>query len=299
MVTVFLRGGLGNQMFQYALGLSIAKKNSTEVCCDTTFLNDRFPRKDFAYRNYDLDVFVLDQRFTPLSKISEALPIPGVWLGIDLVCLKAGEMAGLWHIKKEVGDHDFDPELFNIRDSMILWGRWQNEKYFKDIEADVRAAFRFRNPLNAEATAIAHEIKNTNSVSLHVRRGDYAAFKTTQKLWGGTDLDYYQRAAKYVAQKIEKPHFFIFSDDVAWSRENLKLDFPMTFVPASAAGKKGECHLELMSLCKNHIITNSTFSWWGAWLDPRPEKIVIAPKQWQNDPPISGDKVVPEGWILI
>ena len=299
MVTVFLRGGLGNQMFQYATGLSLAKKQETEVVFDTVFLNDRFPRKDFAYRTYDLDIFTLDQHFTSLSKISAKFPIPGVWLGLDLSLSKVWDILGTQKILREKDDYLFDVSILEAGPDVLLWGRWQNEKYFKDIESDVRAAFRFRNPLNAEAVAIAKEIEATNSVSLHIRRGDYAAFKTTQKLWGGTDLDYYHRAAKHIAAQIEHPQFYIFSDDIAWSRENLKLEYPMTFVPASAAGAKGECHLELMSLCKYHIITNSTFSWWGAWLDPRPDKTVIAPKQWQASPKVMSTELVPADWILL
>lgn len=288
-------------MFQYATGLSFAKKYHTELLLDTTHLNDRIPRRHFAFRTYDLDVFRMEPRLTVLSKISTHLPIPGVWLGLDLMMMGIRDVFGVQKmiIEDERPGRPNDFLMARAGPNSLLYGRWQNEKYFKDVEFDVRTAFRFRNPLGGDAATIAREIKNTNSVSLHVRRGDYAAFKTTQKLWGGTDLDYYHRAAKHIATQTNHPHFYIFSDDIAWSRENLKLEYPMTFVSASAAGAKGECHLELMSLCKHHIITNSTFSWWGAWLDPRADKLVIAPKQWQAEPKVLSSDVVPEGWILL
>lgn len=303
MVTVFLRGGLGNQMFQYAVGLNLAKKNNTRLTLDTVFLSDRFPRKEFAYRTYDLGVFKLDPRVgsgnTLLSKVASALPIPGVWLALDLAFIRMRDVFDMQKLIKEKNEHEFDPAIPAVGVSALLWGRWQNEKYFKDIAGDVRRAFELRVPLAGEAARIAEEIARTNSISIHVRRGDYAAFKSVETLHGKTDLHYYDRAVAYVAARVKKPHFFVFSDDVQWCKENLKLSFPMTFVERSAAGPHDASHMELMSLCKHNIITNSTFSWWGAWRNGNAEKIVIAPERWYADPAQIQVDVVPNSWIRL
>lgn len=299
MITVFLRGGLGNQMFEYAAGLHLAKKNGVPLLLDTVFLNDRFPRKEFAYRNYDLGIFALESNFTALSGLSSRLPVPGIWLAADIALIKAREVLGVQRILWEKQDHVFDPKFLQAPGDTLLWGRWQNEKYFADIAEAVRAAFQFRSPLQGAAEAIGREIRSTDSaVSLHVRRGDYAAFKGLQELHGKTNLSYYTEAVRYMAARVPNPHFFVFSDDVAWCRANLHIEGRVTYVPAEAAGPHDGYHLELMSLCKHHIITNSTFSWWGAWLDPRPQKRVVAPAQWYADREQPPD-VVPAGWIRL
>lgn len=298
MVTVFLRGGLGNQMFQYAAGLGIAERNNASLLLDAVFLNDRFPRRQFAYRTYDLGVFELDQRLTTLSRISSTFPIPGVWLACDLALVKGKTIFGAQTILRERREHEVDPAVARASGDVILWGRWQNEKYFQNVEQQLRSAFRFRQPLAGAAEHIANEIVATSAVSLHVRRGDYAAFKGVEALHGKTDLAYYERGVRYISERVHNPHFFIFSDDIAWCRENLHLNVPATYVPSEAAGPHDAFHLQLMSLCDHHIITNSTFSWWGAWLDPRPEKIVVAPKRWYNDREEQPD-IIPAGWMLL
>lgn len=298
MVTVYLRGGLGNQMFQYAVALALAKKNNTDVFFDTTFLNDRFPRRQFAYRDYALEVFELEQRFTQLSLLSKKMPIPGFWMGLDLVFMTARNAFGIQKIMRETHEHEFDPAVANASGNLLLWGRWQNEKYFEAVEFDLRAAFRFRDPLSGVAKEIAQEIAAATSVSLHVRRGDYASFKGVEALHGKTNLDYYQDVVKYFSAHVKNPHFFIFSDDVAWCKEHLHIDAPATYVPPQAAGPHDSSHLRLMALCNHHVIVNSTFSWWGAWLDPRPEKIVVAPKRWYADREEQPD-IIPAGWIRV
>lgn len=318
-ITVFLRGGLGNQMFQYALGLNLAKKNNTDLVLDTTFLNDRFPRKEFTYRAFDLDVFALSPaqisqnetwagkpRFTILSKISEKLPIPGVWLGLDLALMMTKNIFGAQKIIKEKKNYVFDPEVLSAKGNVVLWGYWQSEKYFADIARDIREAFRFKKKLSGEAEKIAKEIESTNSVSLHVRRGDYVKFERVKKMAGDTDISYYAGAVSHVAKLVSEPRFFVFSDDIAWCRENMKIPpvvsrvepFPVTYLDEKTAGSKNAYHLELMSLCKHNIIANSSFSWWGAWLNQNPEKIIVAPARWYADLE-NQTEVIPKSWIRL
>jgi len=298
MVTVFLRGGLGNQMFQYALGLHLAKKNNTTLVFDTVYLRDRFPRKNFAYRTYDLDVFAITPRFTALSRVANAAPIPGIWLGADLLGATVREFAGMQKMVREKSDF-FDPAVLEERGNLLLFGRWQSEKYFEEIAEEVRITFQFRESLTGEAKELGKRIRSANSVSLHVRRGDFAAFKNVAQLMGKTNLPYYQRAATYIGERVKNPEFFIFSDDIAWCKENLKLSYPATYMPPSATGSKAAFDLELMSLCKHNIIANSTFSWWGAWLNRNPEKIIVTPRIWYADGRGSEPDLLPERWIKI
>lgn len=302
MVTVFLRGGLGNQMFQYALGLSLARENNTQLVLDTTYLNDRFPRREMLYRTFDLDIFNLTDgvgsapNFTTLSKISSAVPIPGVWLGIDVVLIQLGNVFGVCSFIKEKSESQFDAHVLQAKGNILLWGRWQSEKYFSNWQDVVRNAFRFKDTLNGEAAEITKEIEESSSVSLHVRRGDYVNFKAVKKIMGKTNTSYYGAAVGYIAQRVDHPHFFVFSDDIAWCREHIKPPFPTTYLDEATQGPKSSFHLRLMSLCKHNIIANSTFSWWGAWLNTHPDKIVIAPKRWYHN---GNDDIVPEAWIKI
>jgi len=294
MVTVLLRGGLGNQMFQYAAGLAFAKREGTRLMLDTTFLNDRFPRPRFTYRTYELHTFLIDPQFTRLSKMSSAVPVPGVWLGFDLAFAVAGDVTG---IRPMLRESRFDLAESSSGKNVILWGFWQSEKYFMDAREEVRAAFRFRSPLTGDALRMADQIKRTNSVSLSVRRSDYTkSFHVKQ--FGDTNLDYYRRAIDHIAQKVASPHFFIFSDDIAWCREHIKPPFPTVYVSDALRGSKWGFAMQLSSFCKHQIIANSTFWWWAAWLNDNPQKIVIAPKRWFNRE-AAGKDIVPSEWMSV
>ncbi len=297
MVTVFLRGGLGNQMFQYACGLNLARRNGTELVLDTVHVNDRFPRPHFTYRTFDLDeVFALTPRFTALSRAAQAVPLPGVWLGMDLFMMNVRERFAGAHIVYEDERKGFDPAIFSARGNIILYGRWESEKYFADAADSVRAAFRFRRPLEGAAAEAAKAIRATNSVSLHVRRGDFAANKIEL---AAADGSYYEKAIAHIASRVRNPHFFIFSDDIAWCRGNIPLQYPATYLDAASAGPHNGSHLHLMSLCKHHIIANSTFSWWGAWLGVGSEKMVIAPKRWPQFSPAAEKDIIPAHWVAL
>jgi Glycosyl transferase family 11 len=297
MVTVFLRGRLGNQMFQYALGLHLAQKNNTQLLLDTTFIHDRFPRREFTYHDFELDIFDIEPRFTALSRISGSVPVPGLWLGLDLGLTKAADVLGARKIIKEKQEHVFDPTVLNARGNLLLWGRWQNEKYFADIATAVRRAFTFRHPLEGEAKALGEEIAACNAVSLHVRRGDYATFKSVEKLMGAPDLSYYARAVEYMGKHVRDPQFFVFSDDIAWCKDNLRLSYPVTFVEPSSAGPKSAFHFELMTRCKHNIIANSTFSWWAAWRNENQDKIVVSPTKWYASG--MANDIVPQTWVAL
>ncbi|MEN9341795.1 MAG: hypothetical protein RIQ54_51 [Candidatus Parcubacteria bacterium] len=298
MITVFLRGGLGNQMFQYAHGVHLARKNNTTLVIDTVYLQDRTPRKNFTYRNYDLDIFTITPQFSFLSRLAQKFPAPLLWLSLDMIIIKINSIAGIQKLLHEKDEY-VNPDALNMSGNLLTVGYWQSEKYFRENADDVRNAFQFRIPLEGEANRIGEKILATNSVSLHVRRGDYAADKKVMQDMGETNITYYQEAARYIAQQVSNPIFFIFSDDIEWCRKKILLPFPVIYVSASSAGPKGSHHLQLMSLCKHNIIANSTFSWWGAWLNKNPYKIVIGPQKWYADNRKEGDDVIPREWIRI
>jgi hypothetical protein len=297
MITVILRGGLGNQMFQYATGIGIAKHNHTSLAIDATYLNDRSPRGNFTRRFYSLDIFAAEPKLTALSKISERVPVPALWLGMDFAAVFAGELFGGKFFKETKG-HMFDERVFNAGSSASLWGFWQTEKYFIGAEDEVRAAFRFSAPGNEALVRAREEISRENAVALHVRRGDYLLPKYS-KVYGATDTSYYDAAIAYVAARVSSPKLFVFSDDIAWCKEHIRAPFPVAFMTDETAGPKASGHLELMSLCKHNIIANSSFSWWGAWLNNNPGKIVIAPKKWEAAIATDAIDTIPAGWVTL
>lgn len=135
-------------------------------------------------------------------------------------------------------------------------------------------------------------------MSIHVRRGDYINNPETFKLHGVCGLDYYHAAIEYITKRTNTPVFYIFSDDISWAEENIKSKNQMIFVKETPHGKD-YFEMYLMSVCKHNIIANSSFSWWGAWLNKSPEKIVIAPKKWMNETSIDTTDLVLKNWIRI
>lgn len=299
MVKVVLRGGLGNQMFQYALGLVIADNNNVPLVLDTTLLNDRFPRNEVTFRTFDLDIFTLTPRFTVLSAISKKVPIPGLWAGLDIISIGVGDLLGIRKLVKEKQEYRFEPNVLKSSGNMTLWGFWHTGKYFADHAEKIKSEFHFTHRLTGEAKTIAEKIAASNSVSVHIRRGDYISYKSVHSTVGEVGAAYYKKASEYIAAHGKDPHFFIFSDDIEWCKEHIKFPFSTTYVGADSAGPKSSFHLQLMSLCKNNIIANSTFSWWGAWLNNNAGKIVVAPKQWRVDDLDAARAIIPEGWVTI
>lgn len=150
-------------------------------------------------------------------------------------------------------------------------------------------------PLSGENKIISDEIRKTNSVSLHIRRGDYITSKITNKFHGTCCLGYYKKAMKLINKKVKNPKYFVFSDDIYWVKKNLEIK--NAFYVDDNVGDKSYIDMQLMSMCKHNIIANSSFSWWAAWLNNNPNKIVIAPKKWFNDPGMDTTDLISEEWI--
>ena len=195
-----------------------------------------------------------------------------------------------------------------LDDQVVAWnkgdvegymqGYWQSARYFEDSAERVRQEFRFRSEPSGRNVELAEEIGARAAVSLHVRRGDYAAHAATRAYHGLCPVDYYHRAASYVAERVRDPIFVLFSDDPEWTRTHLDLRARTIAIEHNGPDDGAE-DLRLMSLCRHHVIANSTFSWWGAWLCTKPEKIVTAPERWFSDGARDTSDLIPDRWVRL
>lgn len=304
MVITKLIGGLGNQMFQYAAGRSLAHRHNTELKLDITNF------KNYPDRFYSLNCFNILEEFASPKEIFVFTGIPRNFLQKLITqgrrsfrfagkALLQGtqEITGDPKVYKEPHFH-FDRNFFYQTDNVYLDGYWQSERYFKDIEEIIRNEFTFKIPPLGKNKGVAEQIASCESVSIHVRRGDYVNDLKISEIHGNCGLTYYREAVKKISQMIRAPHFFIFSDEPGWARKNLRLGQPAMFVDHNDTNKSYE-DLRLMSQCKHHIIANSSFSWWGAWLHINPEKIVIAPKKWFRSDDKDTKDLIPDSWLRI
>jgi len=182
--------------------------------------------------------------------------------------------------------------------SAYLQGYWQSEKYFADAADTLRADFTFRQPLSQENAAWVEKIGSCTAVSMHVRRGDYVSDVRTSAAHGVCSLDYYRAAVQYIVGSVKEPEFFVFSDDIAWACENLNIEYSCHYIDHNR-DEESYNDMRLMSLCSHHIIANSSFSWWGAWLNPGADKIVVAPALWFASGTRRLDDLFPPGWVTL
>jgi hypothetical protein len=284
-------------MSQYAAGRALSVKHKTALKLDTSILLDRAPRENFVYRDYALGIFNIQASFASPREIvrftgNYSHPIARFWF-------KARRKIGA--VPKSLNEipYQFMPGFLSAPADCYLDGYWQNERYFKDIEPIIRRDFTFREPLSEQAECLANQIRTTNAVCLHVRRGDLVSNLVASQYHGVCGIEHFMRAVSLIAARVAKPRFFIFSDDIEWCQKEIRLEHPYTIVPNELAAPTLSQHFHLMTLCKHFIISNSSYSWWGAWLGAHPEKIVIAPRRWINRADIDTSDVTPPTWLRI
>lgn len=285
MINLLLKDGMGNQLFQYAAARALAEKLNTQLRIDIS---------SFKYnplREYSLHHFNIEERFVS--------PLDLFWFRsqLRLFSLFGKNNKYLRQIKFSQEGHHYFPLLDTVKDNTWIEGYWQSEKYFLSIEDIIRKEFVVKEPVNAYCAAVLDRINATNSVSLHVRRGDYVNDPAINALHGVCSISYYKKAISILKDKISNPVFFIFSDDMDWVKSHLPID-AAEVVYVDDADNKDYDDLRLMYSCKHNIIANSSFSWWGAWLNANPGKIVIAPKKWTQSGYYNPD-LIPEKWITI
>ncbi len=266
MIVTKLSGGLGNQIFQYAIGRKLSIQNDTDLVLDISHYADDTKRK------YALYVF-------------------------NIKAQTIDKMSGHIFLDYNEKQFSFDPEVLKIEGDTWINGYWQTEKYFMDIREIILDDLRLKKELSLESKKILEEISNSNSISLHVRRGDYVTEAKTNAFHGTCSESYYVEAVSKVS-KSGVIKIFVFSDDIKWCKENLKFPHSTVYVNERSTIPDYE-ELILMSKCKHNIIANSSFSWWGAWLNTNNDKMVIAPKKWFSNSSIDTRDVIPETWIKI
>ena len=274
MIISHVIGGLGNQMFQYAIGKARAVACRTELRLDIS-----------DYSRYSLHQgFELERIFVAPIVHAEKVDIQNVlgWQSSYWARKILRRSQASWLRKKSLvvePNFAYWPEILETTSNSYLTGNWQSEKYFVDIESILRKDFSFRQDAQGLNAHLENQMRDENSVSLHIRRGDYVTNSHTNAVHGVCSPEYYKKAIAHVSLKVENPSFYIFSDDMAWVKANFVLPFRHTYVEHNV-GAESYNDMRLMSLCRHHVIANSSFSWWGAWLNQRTEKLVIAPKHW-------------------
>jgi hypothetical protein len=294
MIIVKIMGGLGNQMFQYATARRMAAKANTQLLMDITSY-EHMAEGDTP-RQYELDVYAITGNIATPEQLKKIQP-PGTARSLPDKILRRLGMGKVWEIGE--GDPVLNPQVMAAPNNTYLTGWWQNEKYFDDIRATILDEFTPKAAPSETNQKYLDEINKSNAVAIHVRRGDYVTNQNANVFHGLAPIDYYNQSIEYMRSKTDSPRFFVFSDDIAWCKGNLPLGEDAVFVEGNG-GKLAYEDIRLMQSCKHNIIANSSFSWWGAWLNENDKKIVVAPKVWfQDQDANSKTQIVPEGWVRV
>jgi len=290
MIVAKLIGGLGNQMFQYAFGYRLAQLSGTELKLDiAAFEKYKLHKVAIHHLNVNYNSLLIGDR--KVNRLTNEY-------GVRAMLKKAKLVKPKIKIIQETTP-GFRKELVtNYTQDVYLDGFWQSEKYFKGAEDEIREHLMVITQPSPANQQMLSTIKKTNAISVHIRRADYVTNPHTLSFHGICSMEYYQKAADLVKSKVDNPVFFVFSDDIAWAKENINFNTEQFFADMNNADTNYE-DLRLMYSCKHHIIANSSFSWWGAWLNPLKEKMVIAPRTWFSQQGLDAGDIVPESWIRI
>ncbi|MBC7282754.1 alpha-1,2-fucosyltransferase [Hoeflea sp.] len=286
MIITHINGGLGNQMFQYAAGRALALRHGAELLLDTRIF-DGSTQFGLGLHHFAIAARQGLPAEMPPERRQQRLRYL-IWRGLKLKP----------HLLRENG-LSYNAAFESAGDGVYLKGYWQSERYFKPVEAAIRADFQIVTPPSPANAAVLAELAERPAISLHIRRGDYVKDSRTNATHGTCSLDYYRRAVDLIAARMtEKPVIYTFSDDPAWVRDNLILPFAMRVMDHNDSDHNYE-DLRLMSACRHHVIANSSFSWWGAWLNPSEDKIVVSPDRWFADPKLVNEDIWPESWVRL
>jgi|WetSurMetagenome_2_1015567.scaffolds.fasta_scaffold01922_11 hypothetical protein len=289
MIVVKLEGGLANRMFQYAFYLAI-KEIRNDVFIDENSFKPAWSFENISIKKTFPNVQFKDaemKHFYAESKNSKLVKL-------------------LRNILEKYSDKYFHEEetkyyptlINNLPKNCYLRGYWQTEKYFYGIKDKIIKAFSFNTFTENENIITAKQMSEENSISIHVRKGkDY--FCNGGITYGTCTLEYYKEAIKYINEHIPNPIFYVFTDNPQWVKDKFQfINYKLVdWNPVS--GEKNYRDMQLMTYCKHNIIANSSYSWWGAWLNQTPDKIVIGPKVWFNKEIKQGKDIIPHKWIVI
>lgn len=279
-------GGLGNQMFQYAYAKALQQKGY-DVKIDISAFETYKLHGGYGLDQYTIDLDIASQN--EIEKFNAVGLISKIRNKLRIKNAKVIRESNLL----------FDEKYLNIDDDKYIDGYFQTEKYFSNIRDVILKQFTLREEISEYSKDIKNQISNTKtSVSLHIRRGDYLT-SVNSNIHGVCDLEYYKKAIGLLNEKLGETRYFIFSDDIEWVKENLKMD--NGFYIDSKEKRLPHEDIYLMSLCNHNVIANSSFSWWGAWLNQNDEKIVIAPNRWFADEKmeVNAKNIICENWVRL
>jgi hypothetical protein len=293
MIVVKLHGGLGNQMFQYAFGRQLSLIHSTVLKYDDGFFqfnNDSTSTR----REFELNVFNTKITKASNQELSQFLNKSRIQKRLEQY-FPFLETHRLIHEKF----HPFDPSILLAKNNTYLSGYWQSEKYFTGCRSELLQDFILKQPPGRSSKALEERCKKNNAVAIHIRRGDYVSRKANTEYHGVCSLEYYYKAIQLIGSKMQTPpELLVFSDDMPWVKEHFKPGMEF-YCAEENTGQQSVYDLYFMSLCRHNIVANSSFSWWGAWLNTHRDKIVVAPKQWYATDTIDSSQIAPESWIRV
>ena len=283
MIISRLFGGLGNQLFQYATARAVAHAGGQPLLLDTRLAP---PGDHWAYA---LNHFAIEARIAESSELPPDKSKP--------LAYAAWRLFGRSPRFRRENGLGFDQTLLDERGDRYLHGYFQSEKYFAHLEDKLRQELRITTPPDDLNAKWLDEISACTSVSIHLRRGDYIS--DAKSAYASCDAAYYQRALDHIGRQTKNDlTIFVFSNDPDWAKENLSFDHPTRFADHNGSDAPHE-DMRLMSACTHNIIANSTFSWWSAWLNGNPEKIVVAPENWFATPKLTNPDIMPNSWVKV
>ena len=297
MIVINLKGGLGNQMFQYALAYCKAKENNTSIACDLRYLKERKGEKNYVDRDYELEKFGI----IPVKPSNIKLLRMGMFFGnykLRYLLGKILDRVGICVLSER--NISFEDRVARKKvKNIYIDGYWQSEHYFKNYKEDIKKIYKINEAIDREdITELCKEIKGSkNNVCLNVRRGDFVGSKKHDVI----TTEFYKRALKILQEKVLGDlSIYIFSDDPQWCSKNLKeLSPKVKIIGHEFSGNSFSTYFYLMTQFTLFIIPNSTFAWWAAWLADSENKIVIAPKIWSQDQGVEVAEIVPKTWLTI
>jgi hypothetical protein len=290
MIIVQLKGGFGNQLFQYAAGYSLAKHCAAPLKVDVSEFTVEAGEKDTP-RNYELQYLAIPPVIATKQEVDEIKNTSVIQTYFEKLLPSYKR-----RVYKE-SRFEFDTNFWQAGTNIYLKGYRQSEKYFAPYTADIKKNFQLQERLTGHLQPLSLALQQKESVSIHIRRGDYLQ-QHMKDYHGVLGQEYYQTAIDTINSVVPNPSYFIFSDSVEWVKENLKFSGQVEFI----SGTITKTHYEdfyLMSKCKHNIIANSSFSWWAAWLNSNSTKKVIAPKKWFNKAAINTKDLIPESWVRL
>jgi hypothetical protein len=291
MIISKIIGGLGNQMFQYAAGRSLSLRLGMRHLVDLSSFDKYKIHQGFELKNvFDCQVNIASE--------AECMELLGWQRNLNVQRILSKPVASIFRRSSFVFEPNYNywPDFEMINRSCYLSGYWQSWRYFRNCENIIRRDFTFVQHSDAIFEKTKNLILGGESISLHVRRGDYVENLKAQNKHGSSTLAYYNEAIENMAKGLSQPIFFIFSDDPGWAFDNIKMKYSCHYINDNF-GNASFKDMQLMSLCRHHIIANSTFSWWGAWLNANPHKRVIAPLKWFANAQHVPD-LFPDSWIV-